>query len=208
MNTNHLVRQYDKLSAPERLALLLAATARGDEVERVRLLETAPRLALSVPHQFGLTESFLLLSQLQFMELLDVAGSYLAALAATGERRRRETEAAWEAVLLTGYQFNTYLAGWRQFCAGFHLEPLTMWGIWPGYPTIQRVERLAGRDSQTGLVGAAYAEEGVARYLAAKDLGDAAASEESAWQKYQPLTAAHRVAELRAAWEFLRKRWE
>lgn len=42
MNTNTLVRHYDRLTPWERVALVMAAVARGDETERQRLADTAP----------------------------------------------------------------------------------------------------------------------------------------------------------------------
>ena len=38
MNTNGLARLYDRLTPRERLPLIMAASARGDEMERERLV--------------------------------------------------------------------------------------------------------------------------------------------------------------------------
>jgi hypothetical protein len=208
MNTNHLARAYDQLTPQERLALVLAASARRDDVELDRLMTSAPRFGLTAPHHFGLTEAFLLLSMLQFMELLEMAGAYLAAFEATGNKRKQEREAAWEQVMLLGYYFQTYLAGWRQFCTEMNFEPEVMWETYPGYRTIQAAERMTSPNPQTGLPGPAYVAEGVARYRARQELGDPEADlDEATLKPYWPMTADHLAACQHEAWKHLKVAW-
>ena len=49
MNTKGLAKLYDRLRAAERLPLLVAASARGDEAEAQRLRRSAPRAARLLP---------------------------------------------------------------------------------------------------------------------------------------------------------------
>lgn len=208
MNTNHLARAYDQLTPQERLALVLAASARGDDVEQDRLMQSAPRFALTAPHHFGLIESFLMLSKLQFMELLDLAGTYLGAFGAIGAKRKQEREAAWEEVMLLGYYFQTYLAGWRQFCAAMHFEPEVMWNTYPGYRTIQCAEQVVGPNPETGLPGPAFVAEGVARRRARQAMGDPEAEVgEATLEKYWLATPECLAVGLHEAWKHLEATW-
>ena len=49
MNTNNLNKLYDRLTARERLTLLISASVRGDPVERQRLLDSAPSKPYAIP---------------------------------------------------------------------------------------------------------------------------------------------------------------
>jgi hypothetical protein len=62
MNTNGLARHYDKLTAWERLPLLLAAIGRGDDAEAERLASSAPTRTAQVAHYYGLWDGLALLS--------------------------------------------------------------------------------------------------------------------------------------------------
>ena len=59
MNANGLARNYGCLSPEERWRLILAAIARGDDVEKSRLVNAAPRIDLTthdyVPSAMPLT---------------------------------------------------------------------------------------------------------------------------------------------------------
>src|SRR5262249_13778894 len=72
-NTNKLARRYPALSPAERLSLLVAAAARGDDGEHARLMAAAPRVAWRVPHTFARTFALLVVSALHRMESLELA---------------------------------------------------------------------------------------------------------------------------------------
>src|SRR5690348_146268 len=76
MNTNGLANLYDRLTPKERLPLIMAASARGDEVERERLANSAPREGFRLPDYHGLGEGLLLASLFHLLELLDLAALY------------------------------------------------------------------------------------------------------------------------------------
>jgi hypothetical protein len=210
MNDRVLTRHYDKLTAHERFALILAAAARGDEAERARLLDSAPRSAYRLPHHWGVTESFLLLSKLHFMKLLELAADYLESFAtavATKTKRGTDCVDPWTEVLLCGYLFRTYLDGWQRFCGELNVVPQALWEGLPGFQKVQRAERLSGPDPEKGLLGAAYVEEGAARCLARQALGDPEADVEEIWPKFRPTTADDIAATLRTAWGELLAKW-
>jgi hypothetical protein len=75
MNTNALAKLYDRLTPRERLPLIMAASARGDEQERSRLMASAPRVAYQVPDHFGLAMSFQEVGNHHFMQLLHISAN-------------------------------------------------------------------------------------------------------------------------------------
>jgi hypothetical protein len=157
VNTNGLAKHYGSLTPRERLPLIMAASARGDEQERLRLVTSAPKVAYRVPDYFGLAQALKELSDLHFMELLTLAANYFQALGLTDSARGAGAERALDTALLFGYLFKVQLAGWRQFCREYDLEPEICWSCLPGFGTVQRAERIAEE--------AAFTAEGVARHL-------------------------------------------
>jgi hypothetical protein len=212
MNANNLAKQYDKLTALERFPLICAAVARNDEAERTRLLQSAPRNSYSVPDYWGVADSFLLLSKLEFMELLNMSASYLeecATAAATKTKRGADPIKPWHPAMAAGFVFRLYLAGWRQFCAGLNIDPEWLWQCFPGFGTIQRAEQRSGPNPESGFPGPAFKAEGFARYMARLELGvdPEAEMHEATWQKFQPVTPQDIATSLRTTWEELRKKW-
>jgi hypothetical protein len=151
MNTNGLAKLYDRLKPEERLPLMLAASARGDEAERDRLARSAPREGYWVPDFHGLAEALLLASMLHLLRLLDLAALYwqMGGLLEQWEafadedddhpppRRLRAT------VGMFAYVFTAKLDGWRRFCAGRQLDPEALMNDLPGYDTVKRTEEAA-----------------------------------------------------------------
>src|SRR5947209_20597717 len=76
MNTNGLARHYDTLTPRERLPLIMAASARGDAVERDRLARSAPREHFSLPDYHGLAEGVLLAALLRGLAVLELAARF------------------------------------------------------------------------------------------------------------------------------------
>ena len=165
MNTNALARQYQKLTPAERLALILAASARGDDQERDRLAMSAPRVLLRVPDHFGVALAFREVGEQHFMELLNLAANYFQALGFAGCEKGKAAERLLDLGLFFGYLLKGQLAGWRQFCAEHHFEPELCWTCRPGLETVRRAEKLAE--------SAAFTQEGAARYLERRGEGPA-----------------------------------
>ena len=78
MNANGLARNYGCLSPEERWRLILAAIARGDDVEQSRLVNASPRIDLTTHDYVPFGHAFDELSLLVFLELLEVSADYLA----------------------------------------------------------------------------------------------------------------------------------
>jgi hypothetical protein len=140
MNASGLARHYDTLSPRERLPLILAAAARGDEEERSRLVKSAPRLAYEVQDHFGLTQAFFALSTGHLLRLLELANRYIALLGAAVSKKGKEADRMQEAALFSGYLIQVNLAGWRQFCAEHQFDPEVFWSRLPGFDTVKLVE--------------------------------------------------------------------
>jgi hypothetical protein len=157
VNTNKLTKLYDQLTALERLPLIVAATQRGDQAERERLIAAAPRVTYSTPDYTACAEGFLKLSDFCFMELADLAARYLERVAALDTRAEDEQgRLLLNIALAFGYTFKVKLAGWRRFCADHHLDAEACWSGLPGLERIKRAEALAQV--------AAFLPEGMARF--------------------------------------------
>jgi hypothetical protein len=163
MNTNGLAKQYGCLTPRERLPLILAASARGDEVERERLGRSAPRVGYRVPDHFGLAMAFREVCEQHFMELLNLAANYLQASAYSDAEEGAEGGRFFDLAGVLGYVYRMSLAGWRLFCEEHRLEPELYWSYLPGVDTIRRAEKMAAE--------AAFTEEAVARWGATQGGG-------------------------------------
>ena len=156
MNTNGLAKHYDKLTPRERLSLIVAASARGDEAERDRLARSAPKVGYSVGDFFGRAQAFTEVGVVHLMRLLDLAGLYFRALGLADSTFEGQSERMHDCALLFGFLLNVQLAGWRLFCEGENLDPEVCWKTLPGYTTVKEAERLA-EDT-------AFSPEGVVAY--------------------------------------------
>lgn len=122
MTADRLARHYPTLRPDERLALMLAAAARGDEVEHERLTAAAPRVSFTTLHTFP--------RALAFRELLDRVRAERLELAARFFQTRWLAEDYDEGpggrmgnVARTyGYLLLAARGGWAVFCDA-HLLP-------------------------------------------------------------------------------------
>lgn len=116
MNTNAIRKHYHKLSARERLALLIAAVARGDEAERHALLDSAPRLTFTLPHTYPLMRGFTRLAQWHIASQLEIAW-IMATLA------HFDDDQSFHAALFAAYRFCIQADAWRAFCNEMGVHP-------------------------------------------------------------------------------------
>ena len=80
-DTNGLARLYDRLTPRERLPLLVAAAARGDEQERHRLARSAPTQLQQVPDYYRLGDALQQVLLLQVARAADAAARFWRAQA-------------------------------------------------------------------------------------------------------------------------------
>jgi hypothetical protein len=150
MKADGLAKLYDRLTPRERLPLIVAATARGDEADRARLLASAPASLFRLPDYFGLAEGLRTLALFHVAEMLDLAarfGHAAGMLAQEGdfrgragkaERARRLGEARMLAHLLV-----VNADGWTRFCCEMQLDGDLLLKHLLGYETLTRAEEVA-----------------------------------------------------------------
>jgi hypothetical protein len=171
VNTKGLARHYDKLTPQERLHLVLAANARGDEVECSRLKMAGRDVHLHVPDTWGLANALKETAEWHYMEVLALAAAYLEALlfanscGCSDDQAEEDDQAevsidqaehVREAAFALGYLLRVNLAGWRQFCKEHGPNPEAFGALLPGWAVIKRAAQLAER--------IAFTEEGAARW--------------------------------------------
>lgn len=201
MNTKTLARHDDTLTPRERFPLIVAAAVRGDDLERERLVSSAPRATYSMPATWRLANRFEFLSHFMFMKLLDLAASYLETFALSGEED--EDGVALDTALMLGYLFSAHRGG-----VGRIGNPAHPWKWLPGLETVQSAEQLSGTRPGQALPGVAFVQEGAARYLARTVAGDPDADvDDEAVKKIRVLTAAEIAASLRVLWEEYLEKW-
>jgi hypothetical protein len=123
VTTNILAKKYPYLSADERFSLLLAASARGDEVEANRLANAAPPATFKVSDMFGRSLAFVVVSMIHRMELLNLAAHFFKATAIADSATGKAAAQCDRAARMFGYLINIHAAGWLEFCERENLAP-------------------------------------------------------------------------------------
>ncbi len=157
MNSDGLAKLYDRLTPRERLPLIVAAAARGDEAERQRLSRSAPTNGFAVPDYFGLAEGLQLLSLLHVAELLNLAATYwhcsgrLKALGRPGRKTvsKDRREQLGGLVRMLAYLFSVKDAAWGRLCSELHIGADVLLRDLPGYETLRVTREAARQDSFT-----------------------------------------------------------
>jgi hypothetical protein len=163
MTTNHLAKLYDTLTPRERLPLIIAAGARGDEAEHERLCTSAPPLAFREPDYYSLARAMGQAVHYHLLTLLDLAarfwqwwglwmsyGLHDPGTARAKKRPRRQGEAdealAWRAGCVVRYyasRFVAHVEGWKRFCTELHIDPEVQLNFMIGWETIVQTEKQA-----------------------------------------------------------------
>jgi hypothetical protein len=150
MNTNGLAKLYDRLTPTERLPLILAASARGDETERDRLAHSAPKEGFLLPDYYGQAQGMLYGSLRHLLELLDLAALYwqvnglLEQEEALGKKADKALRDRFDGLTrIFAYFFLLKIDGWRLFCAQYNYDPDFLWERLPGIETVKRTEEEA-----------------------------------------------------------------
>jgi hypothetical protein len=152
LNTKGIARHYDRLTPRERLPLIIAASVRGDETERERLVHSAPRVGYRLPDYHGMAEGMQLLALLHLGELLDLAALlWRASLPLTdpddcpGKEGKERKERALGTVRMFAYLFTVSLDGWNRFCSDLKVEPPGLLNDLPGWATVNLSANAARR---------------------------------------------------------------
>jgi hypothetical protein len=147
MNTNSVAKLYPQLTPRERLPLIFAASARGDEAERDRLVRAAPKKAYQVPHHFGLADGVQMQVMFHLLRMLDVVGmfwlgTWLVADAEDfpGPEGKARLGRMRGFVRALAYSFTIHADGWKRFCESWQLDGEELLNSLPGYGTVQAAE--------------------------------------------------------------------
>jgi hypothetical protein len=143
MTTTGLAKHYGALTPAERLPLILAASARGDDRERQRLIDSAPHALYKVSDCFGRMDAFQTLTLLNRCELLETAGLYLRCCYIADTDRFDLAERVGSVGSLNGYLYRVLREGWRLFCHGLHLPPDLYADTLPGRDLLDVADRFA-----------------------------------------------------------------
>jgi hypothetical protein len=165
MNTKTLAREYGNLTPQERLPLIVAASLRGDEAERGRLMRSAPTACYKLPDYYGLAKGVERLALLHLLELLDLAALHwhcsdrLDAAAASGEDDGGRMARSRAVVRLLGYRFTVKAGAWRQLCGELRIDAEALLRDLPGYGVAQLTAEAARLDAFTPEEAAAWMGE-------------------------------------------------
>jgi hypothetical protein len=147
VNTNGLAKHYGKLTPWERVPLLVAAGARGDEAEADRLARSAPTRLFEVPDYHGLCEGLLLLAGAHLIVQLDLAVSIGAGSALLAQQLRfpkeqevKDREGWRQRLQLAAYRFVVNADAWKLLCTGLNIDAEALLGHLPGYEKVKRME--------------------------------------------------------------------
>ena len=168
MNANAIAKNYSRLTPEERFHLILAASGRGDEAERDRLLHARRRITLSMTDHSPYAHAFDELALLTFIELLEEAARYLefferadvfgddddeeeespdekadAEPAEDDARDRRAWQRSLDLALAAGYVLRAKADGWKRFCEQLYVPPFLLWEGLPGFDRLQCALTLA-----------------------------------------------------------------
>lgn len=145
MTSAKLSKHYGALDPAERLALLLAAGARNDDVEHARLMGSAPRVTWQVPDTFGRALSLLIVSFQHRMKVLELAALFFRTRALATEMDGASAKRMANVAGVYGCLFRTHAEGWAQFCEAERLDPTVCERAAPGADVL----RLATSEAET-----------------------------------------------------------
>jgi hypothetical protein len=155
---DQLKKQYNKLSTRERYALMMAAHARGDELETKELLRTAPRKIFSYANTSGLQDGFRFVCMMHIMSQLGhAAGFYFVMLANPDDEPLNvkigdETFTEERAIELLHRNIIGGRDAFRMLCEEYKLDPSDMLKDYPFIETIeigQALVRLSAEEMET-----------------------------------------------------------
>jgi hypothetical protein len=147
MNSKTLARAYDKLTPQERLSLLVAAFARGDEAECDRILRAAPMIRMRVSADFGVTHAFFWVAMLSHAEqLASAVGFWQAHSMAADELLQVESSEGDDRLAFVmdmhAWRFRMERQAWRRFCDESSIDPDAYMNGMPGQCQIELVESI------------------------------------------------------------------
>jgi hypothetical protein len=176
MNTTNLARHYEVLTPWERLALMVAAAGRADEVEGRRLAQSAPKVGFHLPNYWGLVDGLDNLMKLYMLRQLDVAAIYWQVmdvlnqepLPGETQQVKKRQDRLWRGVQTLAFRFVVRADGWKLLCRQLQIDPDVVLRDLPGYQTVCQMEEVARLIACTAEEALACLREGAERDGAAE----------------------------------------
>jgi hypothetical protein len=126
MNANGLIRLYDRLTVWERIPLLLAAQARGDDAEYRRLFSASAVRTWHFSEHLPTEQALHVLAPQYVGEQLDAAANYFFALWRMEDADDPQPE-DWRLVAdACAYFFVANTEAWRRICSELSITPETL----------------------------------------------------------------------------------
>lgn len=165
-STRGVSRHYPVLSPDERLALTLAAAARGDGVEVGRVSAASPRRPCTVPDLYLPLRAFAEVSYEHAIRRLEASVQFTSALLVSREADPKIAALGRGLSKLFAYRLASHAEAWTTFCAARRLDPQTA-AFWAAGGQLSEV--------MTALVaGEAFTEDRAREYHAVALGGDPA----------------------------------
>lgn len=140
MNTNRLQKHYDKLTAKERFAAIVAADMRGDAQEYQALFDSAPRKTFAVKEHYGISLAFERLGMFHQIRQLEYAGLMILATYIDAPKYRDEL---FKGLGMIAKRYQTGAAAWAALCKEYGIDPHAITQDLPGASVLNWASRLA-----------------------------------------------------------------
>lgn len=166
MNGNGLAKLYDRLTPHERLPLIVAASLRGDDAERDRLVNSAPKHLYKVQDYYWLADGFQSLTLIHLVQMLELSSLYWRASgllesidAVYGDKGEKRSDEILGLLRMLAFRYCNEADAWRRFCAGLSIDADALLAELPGYGTVLATEKAARSSAYTPEEAEAFLRE-------------------------------------------------
>jgi len=134
--------------------LVIAAGARGDELEQARLVRSAPKDCCGRPDYVVLSRALDKLADVYLIHQLDLVGriwrwKFVDENQAHSRQRKQAGAPPRLPIPVFCYLLMVYAEGWRRFCAELQIDPDALLAPMPGYHIVLDTEAIARRIGYT-----------------------------------------------------------
>ena len=182
MNTNGMAKHYNKLTPEERFLLIVAASDRGDEAERKRLVNASKRITFSSVDYSPFIRALQEMAMVVLLDMLEEAAKrddafqrlcdaemedYIDGKNDTPtpakEEGRTTKDQMFDLYQVQGFMLQTKAAGWKLFCERMGFSPFGEWQQLPGFERLKRDLNVV--DGSPDRPGAAFTPNEMIRWL-------------------------------------------
>lgn len=159
-----IAKHYNHLTPRERMPLILAADARGDDIEVGRLIDSAPRVGYKFPHHLAFAMAFREVFDIHYMELLAIATQVWLSFAWLFRPEKRDDNG--DSVVACSHQFRSQWEGWIAFCNDLAIDPFVFMKYMPGYELVKHT----AHSTQQFIAAAERVDPAIRERLTTKEL--------------------------------------